>query len=83
MARGTGTPDGRNSNGGPTSTRQRRDERRRERPIRYQPPPKLPFDVHGILFALVTIVFVVYPLAQRALGLLKNDVDDPTRVKQD
>ena len=60
-----------------------RDERDYEGRIRYQPPPTLPFDVHGILFALVAIVFVVYPLAQWALGLLKNDVDDPTRVKQD
>ena len=25
-------------------------------------------DVHGILFAVVAIIFVVYPLAQRALG---------------
>ena len=30
-----------------------RRERLREGRIRYQPPPTLPFDVHGILFALV------------------------------
>ena len=44
---------------------------KRERPTRYQaPPPTLPnVDVHGILFAIVAVVFVVYPLAQRALGL--------------
>ena len=34
-----------------------------------QPPSTLNVDVHGILFALVAIVFVVYPLAQWALGL--------------
>jgi hypothetical protein len=33
---------------------------RRRRPERYEPPPKLPsVDVHGILFALVAVVFVV------------------------
>ena len=43
---------------------------RRERPTRQTPPPTLPnVDVHGILFAIVLIVFVAYPLAQRALGL--------------
>ena len=42
---------------------------RRRRPERYEPPPKLPsVDVHGILFALVAVVFVVYPLVQWALG---------------
>ena len=36
---------------------------RRKRPERYEPPTKLPeVDVHGILFALVAVVFVVYPL---------------------
>ena len=41
---------------------------KRERPVRYQ-PSKLPnIDVHGILFAIVAVVFVVYPLAQWALG---------------
>ena len=33
-----------------------------------QPPSTLNVDVHGILFALVAVVFVVYPLAQWALG---------------
>jgi hypothetical protein len=43
---------------------------KRARPTRNQAPSTLPnVDVHGILFALVIIVFVVYPLAQWALGL--------------
>ena len=33
-----------------------------------QPPSTLNADVHGILFALVAVVFVAYPLAQWALG---------------
>ena len=33
-----------------------------------QPPSTLNVDVHGILFAIVAVVFVVYPLAQWALG---------------
>ena len=33
-----------------------------------QPPSKLNVDVHGILFAVVAAVFVVYPLIQWALG---------------
>ena len=33
-----------------------------------QPPAKLNVDVHGILFAVVAVVFVVYPLMQWALG---------------
>ena len=45
---------------------------KRERPTRRQrPPPTLPNDddvVHGILFAIVVIVFVIYPLGQWALG---------------
>ena len=43
---------------------------RRERPTRHQAPaPTLAnVDVHGILFAIVAVVFVVYPLAQWALG---------------
>ncbi len=46
---------------------------KRERPTRNQaPPPTLPndddVDVHGILFAVMMIVFVVYPLVQWALG---------------
>ena len=31
-------------------------------------PYKLNVDVHGILFAIVFVVFVAYPLAQWALG---------------
>ena len=34
-----------------------------------QPPSTLKVDVHGILFAIVLIVFVIHPLAQWALGL--------------
>ena len=42
---------------------------RRERPTRRQAPaPTLNVDVHGVLFAVVFVVFVVYPLAQWALG---------------
>ena len=42
---------------------------KRKRPERIdQPPSKLNVDVHGILFAIVFVVFVVYPLAQWALG---------------
>ena len=42
---------------------------KRERRTRYQaPPPTLNVDVHGILFAVVAVVFVVYPLMQWALG---------------
>ncbi len=44
---------------------------KRERPTRHQPPPPtLPsVDVHGIIFAVVALVFVVYPLAQLAFSL--------------
>ena len=43
---------------------------KRERRTPDQRPPTLPnVDVHGILFAVVAIVFVVYPLAQWVLGL--------------
>ena len=44
---------------------------KRQRPTRHQaPPPTLPnIDVHGILFAVVAVVFVVYPLAQLAFSL--------------
>ncbi len=43
---------------------------KRQRPTRNQAPSTLPnVDIHGILFAVVAIVFVVYPLAQWALGL--------------
>ena len=42
---------------------------KRGRPTRHQaPPPTLNVDVHGILFAVVAVVFVVYPLIQWALG---------------
>jgi len=44
---------------------------KRKRPTRRQaPPPTLldKVDVHGILFAIVAIVFVVHPLVQWALG---------------
>ena len=33
-----------------------------------QPPSKINVDIHGILFAVVAVVFVVYPLIQWALG---------------
>ena len=44
---------------------------KRERRTRYQaPPPTLPnVDVYGVLFAVVAVVFVVYPLAQLAFSL--------------
>ena len=43
---------------------------KRQRPTRNQAPSILRnVDVHGILFAIVLIVFVIYPLAQWALGL--------------
>ena len=45
-----------------------KDAWKRERPAHQQPPPTLPVDVHGVLFAVVFVVFVVYPLAQWALG---------------
>ena len=44
---------------------------KRERPTHNQATPsRFPnVDVHAILFALIMIVFVFYPLAQMALGL--------------
>ena len=43
---------------------------KRERPTRHQAPPTLPaVDVHGIIFAVVAIVFVVYPLARLAFSI--------------
>ena len=42
---------------------------KRERPNQDEPPTLPKVDVNGILFAIVMIVFVVYPLAQAALGL--------------
>ena len=45
-------------------------KKRARRPTREQPPPTLPnVDVPGLIFAVFAIVFVVYPLAQWALGL--------------
>ena len=43
------------------------NKRKRKERIEIQ-PSKLNVDVHGILFAIVAVVFVVYPLAQWALG---------------
>ena len=43
-------------------------KRKRKERINQQ-PSSLNVDVHGILFAIVAVVFVVYPLAQWALGL--------------
>jgi hypothetical protein len=43
---------------------------KRERKVNYGQQINLPnVDVHGILFAVVAVVFVVYPLAQYLLGL--------------
>ena len=42
-------------------------KRKRKTRINYS-PSKLNVDVHGILFAVVAVVFVVYPLMQWALG---------------
>ena len=44
-------------------------ELRRQRPTRNQASTFPKVDVHGLLFVIVAIVFVIYPLAQRALGL--------------
>jgi len=39
-------------------------------PTRNQaPPPTLNVDVYGVLFVVVAVVYVIYPLAQWALGL--------------
>ena len=47
----------------------RQQQWKRERNIRYQPTPGgKNLDVHGVLFAVVTVVFVVYPLMQWTLG---------------
>ena len=43
-------------------------KRKRKERIDNQKTSKLNVDVHGILFALVAVVFVLYPLAQWALG---------------
>ena len=51
------------------AARQGNDPWKRQRKERInQPPSTLNVDVHGILFAIVAVVFVVYPLAQWALG---------------
>ena len=46
-----------------------KDAWKRARPTRHQATaPTLNVDVHGVLFAVAFVVFVVYPLAQWALG---------------
>ena len=37
-----------------------KDAWKRERPAHQQPPPTLNVDVHGVLFAVAFVVFVVY-----------------------
>ena len=44
------------------------NKRKRKERIEIQ-PSTLNVDVHGILFAIVAVVFVIYPLAQYFLGL--------------
>ena len=44
-------------------------KRKRKERIDNQPPSKLNVDVPGLIFAVLAVVFVVYPLAQWALGL--------------
>ena len=57
-------------NGGAVPADKLADPWKRKRPERIdQSPSKLNVDVHGILFAIVAVVFVVYPLAQYFLGL--------------
>jgi len=43
-------------------------KRKRKERIDNQPPSKLNVDVPGLIFAVLAVVFVVYPLAQWALG---------------
>ena len=45
-----------------------KDAWKRERPTHQATAPTLNVDVYGVLFAVVAVVFVVYPLAQWALG---------------
>ena len=46
-----------------------KDAWKRARPTRHEATaPTLNVDVHGFLFAVVFVVFLVYPLAQWALG---------------
>ena len=45
-------------------------KRKRPERIDQTPPYSLPnVDVHGLIFAVLAVVFVVYPLAQYFLGL--------------
>ena len=51
------------------AARQGNDPWKRQRKERIShSPSKLNVDLHGILFAVVAVVFVVYPLIQWALG---------------
>ena len=51
------------------AARQGNDPWKRQRKERINhTPSKLNVDIHGILFAVVAVVFVVYPLIQWALG---------------
>ena len=43
--------------------------RKRKERIVNQPPAKLNVHVHGLIFAVLAVVFVVYPLAQWAFGI--------------
>ena len=45
-----------------------KDAWKRERPIHRQAPSSSTVDVHGVLFVIIAVVFIVYPLAQWALG---------------
>ena len=44
-------------------------DHKRERRTRYQQTNLPNVDVYGILFAIVAVVFILYPLAQYFLGL--------------
>ena len=51
------------------AARQGNDPWKRQRKERINhSPSKLNVDVHGVLFAVVAVVFVIYPLAQWAVG---------------
>ena len=43
-------------------------KRKRKERVNHSPSNLPTVDVHGILFAVVAVVFVVYPLIQWALG---------------
>ena len=45
-----------------------KDAWKRERPTHQATAPTLNVDIYGVLFAVVSVVFVVYPLTQWALG---------------